>query len=71
VTIEATDEHGRLLVAHGSCVNSYAHLSTPNGFAWMSGTVWTMDGETGWGEDQEVWDAATLRRAVREGMVKP
>jgi hypothetical protein len=71
VVIEATDEHGRSLMAEGSCVNSYAHLSTPNGFAWMSGTVWALDGETGWGEDQEVWDAATLRRAVREGIVKP
>lgn len=71
VVIEATDEHGRSLVAEGTCANTYVHLSTPNGFAWMSGTPWVIDGVRGWGEDQEVWDAGAMRRAVRQGIVKP
>lgn len=71
VLIEAEDEHGRSFSAEGTCVNTYVHLSTPNGFAWMSGTPWLIDGVQGWGEDQEVWGAAAMRRAVREGIVKP
>jgi hypothetical protein len=71
VVVEGTDEHGRSFTAEGSCVNNFVHLSTPNGFAWMSGTPWVIDGTQGWGEDQEVWDAASLRRAVRDGDIRP
>jgi hypothetical protein len=71
VLIEATDDRGRSFTAEGTCVNNYVHMSTPNGFAWMSGTPWVIDGVPGWGEDQEVWEAGAMRHAVRAGLVKP
>lgn len=65
VRVEATDEHGRALVADGTCVNRFAFQSSPNFFAWMSLAAWSIGGAQGWGQSQDVWSPAQLRAARR------
>lgn len=61
IRIEATDESGHELVAEGRPVNRFAFQSSPNYFAWMALTSWTVGTETWWGQDQDVWSPDLLR----------
>jgi hypothetical protein len=56
VVVEATDDLGRSFEAIGETYNRFAHRSTPSIWAWISGTNWTVNGESFQGEDQE-WTA--------------
>lgn len=53
VTIEGTDELGRIFRAVGTPYNHFALRSTPAMVPWISGVAWTIDGATAWGENQE------------------
>lgn len=61
VRIEATDETGYVLVAEGRLVNRFAFQSSPNYFAWMGLTEWSVGSDHWWGQDQDVWSPDLLR----------
>jgi hypothetical protein len=56
ITLEATDQAGRLVHAVGECVNHFRMATVPGvPFPfWVSGTTWLIDGAPAWGEDQDV-----------------
>jgi hypothetical protein len=56
VTIDAADAMGRTTRATGVCTNQLLMttvVGVPFPF-WVCGTNWTIDGEPGWGQDQDV-----------------
>lgn len=64
--VEARTQQGDQLLALGTCTNRFAMQSSPNYFAWMSGTSWELDGVgSGHGQDQDVWSPDQLRAARR------
>ena len=56
VLVEGTDDAGRTFYAVGTCVNHLLMATVPGvSFPfWVCGTSWIIDGEPGWGEDQDV-----------------
>jgi len=64
VHIEATDDLGRTLVANGDAVNCQIFCAYPSMFDMNCLVDWSWDGQTGWGEIQDVW----LPRRWREYM---
>lgn len=66
VRIEATDADGAGFEAEGRCVNRFAFQSSPNYFAWMSLTRWSIGSLDAWGQDQDVWSPDLLRAVNRE-----
>lgn len=66
VRLHLTDEAGAELEASGEPRNRFAFQSSPNYFAWMSLTEWTVGGASAWGQSQDVWSPDLLRAASRE-----
>ena len=69
ITVDATDEQGRVLHAVGNVVSRQVFTAYPSMFCWNSLVHWQLDGADAWGEDQDVWHprkwrdfAASLRR---------
>lgn len=65
IRLEVVDATGRAVEAIGTVVNRFAFQSSPNYFAWMCLTRWTLDGVDAWGEDQDVWSPDRLRALRR------
>ena len=65
IHLTGTDELGRDFTAEGRCVNllNFTAFGTEIFWHW-SLTEWTIDGQTAWGEEQDVFDG-TLRRRLR------
>jgi hypothetical protein len=67
ITIDAEDEHGRALHAVGRRLSGI--IINRHSFIDSNGLMeWSIDGETGHGEDQDMWpvhDWSTFRRAAR------
>jgi hypothetical protein len=64
--LQLTDETGDEVEIHGRPQNHFAFQSSPNYFAWMSLTRWTLGAATSWGQSQDVWSPDLLRAAMRE-----
>jgi hypothetical protein len=69
IEIDAEDELGRPVQAVGEAVSRQVFTAYPSMFCWNSLVRWTFEGQTCWGEDQDVWSpgrwreyALTLRR---------
>jgi hypothetical protein len=56
IVVEATDDAGRTVSATGTCVNHLLMATAPGVpvSIWVCGTNWIVDGEPGWGQDQDV-----------------
>lgn len=56
IVVEATDDAGRTVSATGTCVNHLLMATAPGVpvSIWVCGTNWVVDGEPGWGQDQDV-----------------
>lgn len=67
VQVEAQDEHGRSLVAAGSVVSRQVLTPYSSMLCWNSLLEWTFDGNSCWGEDQDVWHPRAWRDAPRDG----
>ncbi len=69
IVIDAVDEHGRKLRAEGRRLSGITLIR--HSFIDNNGLIsWSIDGQSGHGEDQDMWpvhDWADYRRAVREG----
>lgn len=65
IEMTATDADGRDVHAQGQVRTSLASQSTPGMFAWMSTVDWTIDGESGHGEDHDVWSPDELSRLAQ------
>ncbi len=55
IDIDAEDESGRRLRAHGECLNRRITLSPPNLCVVLNLVRWNVSGETLWGESHDVW----------------
>jgi hypothetical protein len=55
VAMSGTDVAGRRFEAVGECVSRSAMHVSGNIFSWDTLVRWSFDGETCWGEDQDVW----------------
>lgn len=64
--IEATDESGRALSAHGEVRSRQVFTSYPSMFCWNGLVDWRFDGARGFGEDQDVWHPRRWRRFKNE-----
>jgi hypothetical protein len=65
VRVHGTDEHGRILDAHGICRNTFAFLLNPNIWSVNCLTEWVFGGHTAWGEDHENLTPYAYRRFYR------
>lgn len=63
--VKATDEHGRLLEADGTCTNWINWHGYPFLFQWWSLAKWSFDGVTAWGEEQDFYPLQAGRRLIR------
>lgn len=61
LVIRGQDKAGRRFVASGQVVSRSAMFVNGNFQAWDSVVRWDLDGETCWGEDQDIWKPATWR----------
>jgi hypothetical protein len=66
VRIEATDELGRGLEARGTTVSRQVFTAYPDMFCWNSLARWEYDGQTAWGEDQDIWHPRRWREFARQ-----
>lgn len=66
VEVEAADDRGRPVRAHGVVIGSIALAANPNMMSWMNLVRWTVNGSTVVGEDQEIW-SPSIWRAFRRG----
>jgi hypothetical protein len=66
VRIEGKDEDGRGFEARGTIVSRQVFTAYPNMFCWDSLVRWEFDGETAWGEDQDVWHPRKWRKQASE-----
>jgi hypothetical protein len=60
IRLEVEDELGRRLVAHGEPLSRLA-LPHASVVTWCTAVRWEVEGETHFGEDQDVWPAAEWR----------
>jgi hypothetical protein len=58
--LELADETGRTMEAEGFAVNRMSEA----GYGVNTLLRWEMDGEIGWGEDQDVWQPGHFERMV-------
>ena len=58
--VELTDEHGRSMIAEGFAVSTMSEA----GYGVNQLMRWEFDGLTGWGEDQDVWNAEHFVRML-------
>jgi len=63
--IEASDELGRTLEAHGTTVSRQVFTAYPDMFCWNSLARWEYDGRVAWGEDQDIWHPRRWREFAR------
>jgi len=61
LALSLQDRAGRTLEAEGDCVARAEMNVSGNIFAWDSLVQWRFDGQTCWGEDQDVWTPAAWR----------
>jgi hypothetical protein len=66
VHIEALDELGRALEAHGTTVSRQVFTAYPDMFCWNSLARWEYDDQVAWGEDQDIWHPRRWRDFARE-----
>jgi hypothetical protein len=66
ISIEAVDERGRTLEAHGTTVSRQVFTAYPDMFCWNSLARWDFDGGGGWGEDQDIWHPRKWRAYAKE-----
>lgn len=58
--VELTDQAGRQMIAEGFAVSQMSEA----GFGSNQLMRWDIDGQVGWGEDQDVWNAAHFVRML-------
>jgi hypothetical protein len=61
ITLDVEDESGRRLAARGEPLSRFA-LPHASVVTWCTALRWTVDGETIYGEDQDVWPIAQWRQ---------
>ena len=66
VRVDAVDELGRVLEAHGTTVSRQVFTAYPDMFCWNSLARWEYDGVVAWGEDQDIWHPRKWRDFARQ-----
>jgi hypothetical protein len=66
VRVDAVDELGRVLEAHGTTVSRQVFTAYPDMFCWNSLARWEYDGRVAWGEDQDIWHPRKWRDFARQ-----
>jgi hypothetical protein len=70
ISVDVVDELGRALRATGTAVSRQVFLTYPSMFCWNSLVRWELNGQTCWGEDQDIWHPRKWRdhaRSLRTG----
>ncbi|GGL13097.1 DUF7065 domain-containing protein [Nocardia jinanensis] len=62
VEIAAVDELGRELAVSGRATPRHLFEGYPGMICWTGLVEWNLDGQTAWGEDQDVWSPGSWRR---------
>ncbi|GGL13092.1 DUF7064 domain-containing protein [Nocardia jinanensis] len=62
VRIDAVDEIGRSMAAEGRVISRQVLPVYSSMLCWNSLVEWTVDGQQGWGEDQDVWHPRKWRQ---------
>ena len=66
VNVDATDELGRTVKAHGVAVSQFVAKPYPSMLAMQGLLDWEFDGHRGWGEQQDCWHPRRWRQFLAE-----